>query len=957
MKPDIVREIEEKTGKTLTRLTGLENLADGIRNQYNFSYVLEEGELVLLNACGTDALAELSFCPAECATLTWLNCSDNSSLARIDFAAPLPRLRQLDLSGCNLSELTLPAGCERLEKAWLRQSGVRRMTFQGPCPRLQLLDLGKNRLAELILPPGFSSLAHLYLAENRLERLVLEQEDPGDPAQDRHSPLPALETLHLGGNRLVRVPENIVCSSRLTALYLGGNRPRNIPWIFLGTHGSGFLETTDNCLEKARIWFTDLGEHPGEENRAVKLMLLGNSNVGKTTLACSMRHGHCGHDHPTTHGILLDTLERDGITYNIWDFGGQEVYHGTHRLFIASPALQVIVFDRETEEHARQCRLVPDRCRPDAEQTRPQPIQYWYETAKKLSPDSRFFLVRNNKGEQVEEDRETWEYGRNRARFVVLNARSGEDVDDLLYFLRKEAAKLPDFGMTMPRSWLRVRQFFIDNLQAESPRKLIGMEEFVRLCRQHRVMEEAMGLLLDYLHHNGYLYYHKEKLGDTIIADQRWALEAIYKPYDRTPRHYQEFRDLEGKIRVYRLFDVFGDGYAEEEKWLFLEFMASCGLCFLLNDNPGRAEKKLSDIYVFPEFLPADRPEEVTRFWETRAREVVVFRYRLKWINYFVIQSFITALGRKTETENIWRSGIHVATADGWFRVELDEEQKALFLHIEQSAAPGWIDSILEELDLDHSGQGWEISLDGAPFQPYGREQKEQLARREQQPAREGQQEKKKVSERVDDVEQELDRPVILFLAANPSGDRLNMRNEHSEIAETLADRTLPVRFELIPRFGPDAGDMIDEIDAYSPTVVHFCGHGRSTDPETEQAGGLLFFDDAGQGAKVADAETLEKIFGRIRQANPNLQLVVLNACYSEPQARAVSRNGIYAMGADDLLASKAARHFAAGFYWKYARSGNIREAAFHAVTHGLREDPDFDKHIHLFYQGEEVTP
>ncbi len=813
----------------------------------------------------------------------------------------------------------------------------------------------------MTLPAGFESLAHLYLVDNGLQQLVFENPRPsGDRPLTAESPLPCLETLHLSGNRLKTVPENIIFSPKLTALYLGGNAPKNIPKVFLGEVSQ---YTAQDCLADARTWFAELRDYPSEKNRAVKLMFTGNSNVGKTTLACALKHGSCDHDCSTTQGILVDTLEMnrgtpDAITYNRWDFGGQEVYHGTHRLFMGSEALQVMVFDRQTEEDARTHKRVRDRA--GKKLINVHPMEYWYETVKQISPNSLFFFVQNRKtpdspDDPVDETIRGWDP--DRGRFICLNARTGRDVDDLLYFLKKRAPELPDFDMTMPASWLRVRQFFIDNLEQADNKKIISKEAFNRLCddSDSPVMEKARPLLFKYLHHNGFLYSH-EHLGDSIIADQRWALEAIYRPYDRKADHYKEFEDHDGKIHVSRLFQVFGIGYTENEKWLFLDFMKSCGLCFPLNHRPWEQGWRKNDIYVFPEFLPEGEPERLKARWE-RAKEVHMLRYRLPWINYYVIQSFITAIGRKTEVGNFWRYGIHVETNEGWFKAALDYEQKAVQIFIEKSAMAKWLGPILEELHLDHGRDGWEISGDMVNFESFDPEALKAPDRYvvlDAPPETREEDGRKGLPEELPDKDQTLQ--YILFLSANPTEDPVNAGSEYLDIDKALKGGAAPHKFELRPECGATVGKMVAQIDAWHPTVVHFCGHGKGVGPdcESKRDTGLVFHQDDYQGQKIIDEQRLEKMFKRIKEAVPELEVVFLNACYSEPQAKAISRAGLYALGSDDELASAAARPFAAAFYEKYAQDLDVESAARFAVTRAIEADLDMDEHIHLFLNGEE---
>lgn len=969
MKPDIITEIERQLGQPLHMLKNMTDPLDGVRHEYNLSYMLDGERLVGLNVSGSELLTSLSFDHEVCASLGYLNLNGNRKLERVRFAAPLPALRYLDLSGCSLNRLTLPTGCNHLVKAWLQNNKLTQMTFSGTCPSLELLDLSRNKLKELILPFGFEALANLYAVGNGLVDLEFTQTSDERVVCENfrwHSPLPRLETLHLAENSLEQVPENIIFSEKLSALYLGGNVPKNIPKIFLGEHSNDFFHnlflgedanfSSHNCLEDARIWFSEIRERPHEPNRTVKLMLLGNGNVGKSTLACALANGRCEHapdHHKSTHGILLQTQKKGNFIYNIWDLGGQEVYHGTHWLFVLSEALQVIVFDRETEEKARNHQVERDPVR-EEELVRPQPIPYWYEITSELTRGSRFLLIQNTKRDGERDDESAREYAKvHGVDFLRLNAKTGDNMQPLLALLSRLAGMLPGYGMTMPESWLKVRRFFIDNLEKRNSQKILLKTEFDQLCADCRVMDASRELLLRYLYHNGFVYYH-ENLGDRIIADLKWALHAIYKPYDRYAPHYQEFIDLHGKIRVSKLFEVFGDDYEEKEKWLFLEFMQGCGLCFQLNDKPWREKKGLGDIYVFPKFLPDATPVDVERFWAANAKDSLVLRYRLPWLNYYLVQFFIVALGRKTASDNFWRYGIHVSTPEGWFKVELDYCQKALLVHIERQAATTWLLPIFKELQIGSEGQGWEISFTGREFGNFDinewlREGKNHFSERITVA---GEGKSQKLLHNLTDTHQEVDREVVLLLAANPTTDILSFRYEHSQIAEKLVDRRIRGKIELIPHFGISPDRMIDTIMEEQPTIIHFIGHGFKGKPITGLGGGIVMHSDDFQDREVVSAESLEKIFARLKKNVPRLEIVFLSACYSEPQAIAISRNNMYAIGANDELSSKAARKFASGFYYKYGLCGNVKDAIDYGMMVSLSSDENIENLIHLYYNG-----
>ncbi len=84
----------------------------------------------------------------------------------------------------------------------------------------------------------------------------------------------------------------------------------------------------------------------------VKLILIGNSTTGKTSLSRYLREKTYDPRQPTTHGIQnhrWQVPEHD-IQVNIWDFGGQEYYHATHRLFLSRNAVYALVWDTQTDK-------------------------------------------------------------------------------------------------------------------------------------------------------------------------------------------------------------------------------------------------------------------------------------------------------------------------------------------------------------------------------------------------------------------------------------------------------------------------------------------------------------------------------------------------------------------------------------------------------------------------------
>ncbi len=98
--------------------------------------------------------------------------------------------------------------------------------------------------------------------------------------------------------------------------------------------------SSDNCLPRLRSYFSELGLGAEAENE-VKVILLGNSHVGKTQLCRRFRSQSFDESVQSTHGVQIwrgELRSRAGdqeqtFQVNWWDFGGQDIYHGTHALF------------------------------------------------------------------------------------------------------------------------------------------------------------------------------------------------------------------------------------------------------------------------------------------------------------------------------------------------------------------------------------------------------------------------------------------------------------------------------------------------------------------------------------------------------------------------------------------------------------------------------------------------
>jgi AAA-like domain/CHAT domain len=157
----------------------------------------------------------------------------------------------------------------------------------------------------------------------------------------------------------------------------------------------------------------------------------------------------------------------------------------------------------------------------------------------------------------------------------------------------------------------------------------------------------------------------------------------------------------------------------------------------------------------------------------------------------------------------------------------------------------------------------------------------------------------------------------ILFLTAEPTDTaRLRLGRELDDIKEKLGIAKLRERFLLEQRLSTRPEDISSAILNFNPHIVHFSGHGVST-------GELCFENGSGKTQPV----THEALAGLFELVTEQVRCVVLNACYSDTQAKAIVQHIPFVIGMNKAIGDKAAIAFAVGFYQALGANRSIEDA------------------------------
>jgi internalin A len=429
------------------------------------------------------------------------------------------------------------------------------------------------------------------------------------------SPLVSLRNLHdinLSGCHLDHdVPASWMLPSLQTVILHNASLPR-VPIEVLSKH------PWDNCLHRLRAHLADLTEDDVAVTD-VKLMILGNGRVGKTQICRRLRGESFDEAVSSTHGIQVNSqplaphVLGTPVTLKIWDFGGQDIYHGTHALFLKSRSVFAIVWtpQSETEKFHTHGGFT----------FRNQPLGYWLAYVRTFGGAQSPVLVIQSQCDRPEDERDPQ---------LPPGALDGFGYKKILHYSAKGDGARARLHGTLEETLLDAVQWMRSNqgvarigpgraavntaLEAMLAKglRLISHQAYLALCTEveqtgkGRISEPE--LLLEYLHDIGTVFYREGLFGDQIILDQAWALDAVYAVFDRASQIFKKIERNHGRFRRSELAEWVWQQHGVPDQELFLSFMQQCGICFKIRKED--RDKRVEAEYIVPDFLPERTDDE-----------------------------------------------------------------------------------------------------------------------------------------------------------------------------------------------------------------------------------------------------------------------------------------------------------------------------------------------------------
>ena len=575
----------------------------------------------------------------ELTNLRNLNLSQNKLSALPKEIGKLTNLRNLNLGQNKLSALPREIGkLTNLKVMKLYNNQLDELPMEiGGITNLQMLSIFGNQLSELPIEIGqLNSVRGIYMQRNQLAEIPVEigrlvNLQGLDFSENQFSDISALmgltklRWLNLCRNRISELPREIVdleIEIRLEEPYADKSgiflidNPLEKPPIEVVKRGREAVSDYFRQLEKAGKDYIYEG----------KLLIIGEAGAGKTSLGKKIEDENyeLRKDEESTPGI--DVIEwhfpmegSQDFRVNMWDFGGQEIYHATHQFFLTKRALYVLVADDRKED---------------------TDFNYWLNVVELLSDNSPVLIVKNEKQDRHREINESALRGQfsNIKDILATNLATNRGLGEIKKEIRHHMSKLPHVGTELPKTWVKVREAL-----EKDKRNYIGVDEYFDICEKNGFTEEKDKLQLSgYLHDLGVCLHFQDDtlLKKTVILKPEWGTSAVYKVLDDEEMIKNKGRFRQADVEKIWSEPRFADMHAE-----LLRLMINFKLCY---------EIKGIGEYIAPELLTKNQPG-----YDWDEEDNLILRYTYEFMPKGIVTQFIVGMHPFIAHQDwVWREGV-----------------------------------------------------------------------------------------------------------------------------------------------------------------------------------------------------------------------------------------------------------------------------------------------------------
>ena len=425
--------------------------------------------------------------------------------------------------------------------------------------------------------------------------------------------------------------------------------------------------------------------------RDYRVVFLGDSEAGKSLIRSRLENPDMDpkdfRDN-TTIGIDIvrkeETINGQPVRLNYWDFGGQDILHSMHRIFLARNTLYVIVLNTRNDNQ-------------DAQSI------FWLRYVEAYAPGSPVLLVMNK----------TDQNKRAALNLPVLNRLfyprvfEPEDVlkisavwPDKEKFRKEFTEKLHACigrylgtakAFTPQETRIRDR---VEEKKAAEQLKVISLDDFRDICEEEALDDEdAQDVLMERFNETGVLVYFQGKT--VMFMNPEWITRTIYKILDQDEQISDNGVVLHKKIKSFCRKNEDNINKSEDAAHL-LDIMRDYDLSFRYEkQKPG--EEHTGDKEFIPMLCQREEPQDIETLIEQD--NTVELRMVFEYLPCGVLYKLMVDHHEELDMDHVWRTGMKLDHGNSRYAV-VRQEGNALGIYVHDANVSRGVEWMIRLKDL-----------------------------------------------------------------------------------------------------------------------------------------------------------------------------------------------------------------------------------------------------------------
>jgi len=252
-----------------------------------------------------------------------------------------PALAYLNIYNCNVSNLQHIRELSSIVELRLVDNKLWELDGLEQLKNLEFLDLSDNQLIDIDIIGQLKSLTVLRLSNNSINNISALKE------------LQELEELRININNIKSMEAFEFLVGKQDFFLRADNNPCFMDMGLVLDYGQNHFDTIKNELLKRK-------EKSNEYKLPVKILALGNHASGKSTLIEYFQNEDSNkkpiEQSKSTHIVKIETYPKTLKAGElpkavIYDFGGQDYYHGIYRAFLSNDSINLLLWNQKNDKN------------------------------------------------------------------------------------------------------------------------------------------------------------------------------------------------------------------------------------------------------------------------------------------------------------------------------------------------------------------------------------------------------------------------------------------------------------------------------------------------------------------------------------------------------------------------------------------------------------------------------